>query len=132
MNKGLGIIKLSYALGIFADALWTLAFFLPNVFGLLTNNLNFNPNFETRIIMGMAGSLMLGWTLLLIWAYLKPIERRFILILTAFPVVFCLFIITLISLFNNKTFAIWISIKTLLIILLMTYSYYKANKIAKK
>ena len=43
------------------------------------------------------------------WVLLKPIERRFILILTV-PVVLCLFIITLISVFNGKPFAIWLSI----------------------
>jgi hypothetical protein len=32
--------------------------------------------------MGMGASLMLGWTLLLIWAYQKPLERRGVLLLT--------------------------------------------------
>ena len=32
--------------------------------------------------MGYAASLMAGWTLLLIWAYARPIERRFVAILT--------------------------------------------------
>jgi len=130
MNIDLRIIKTSYILGIIADGLWSVALFWPRLFSLLTNSADFNPNFETRIIMGIAASLMLGWTLLLTWALLKPIGRRFILILTAF-VVFGLCIISLISFFNGNTFAIWLSIKTLGIMILMTYSYFKANRIAQ-
>jgi hypothetical protein len=131
MKTDLLIIKISYVVGIIADGFWTIALFSPKVFSIITNNPNFAPERETRLIMGIAGSLMLGWTLLLIWAFLKPIERRFILLLTAFPVVFCLFVIALISALNNNQFATWILIKTLVIIILMTYSYFKANRIAK-
>ncbi len=35
----------------------------------------------------IAGALMLGWTVLLFWAQLKPIERADILLITLFPVV---------------------------------------------
>jgi len=35
----------------------------------------------------MAFGLMLGWTLLLMWGARRPIERRVVLMLTAFPVV---------------------------------------------
>jgi hypothetical protein len=132
MSEDLKIIKAAYLIGIIADGLWAVALFFPPLFCLLTNNTNLNPDFETRMVMGIAGSLMLGWTLLLVWAYLKPIERRFILLLTAFPVVLCLFVITLISVFNGQTFVLWLSVKTFLIMILMTYSYFRANRMAKK
>jgi hypothetical protein len=32
--------------------------------------------------MGYGASLMLGWTVLLLWAYRKPAERRFVAALT--------------------------------------------------
>lgn len=32
--------------------------------------------------MGYGASLMLGWTVLLVWAYQRPIERRFVAALT--------------------------------------------------
>ena len=35
---------------------------------------------------------MLGWTFLLIWADKKPVERRGVLLLTVFPVLFGLII----------------------------------------
>jgi hypothetical protein len=36
----------------------------------------------------IASSLMWGWTLLLVWADQKPMERKGILLLTTFPVIF--------------------------------------------
>lgn len=36
-----------------------------------------------RFAMGYAASLMLGWTVLLIWAYRRPLERRGVAALTA-------------------------------------------------
>lgn len=40
--------------------------------------------------VGEACALMWGWTFLLIWADRKPLERRGVILLTAFPVVFLL------------------------------------------
>jgi hypothetical protein len=42
--------------------------------------------------MGMGASLMIGWTFLLIWADRSPVERRGVLLLTVFPVLFGLII----------------------------------------
>ena len=39
-----------------------------------------------QFAMGYGASLMLGWTGLLLWAYRKPIERRFIAVLTMFVI----------------------------------------------
>jgi len=33
--------------------------------------------------MGMGASLMLAWTILLFWAYRRPLERRYIALFTA-------------------------------------------------
>jgi hypothetical protein len=37
-----------------------------------------------RFAMGYAASLMAAWTVLLLWAYQRPIERAFVAALTAF------------------------------------------------
>jgi len=81
--KRMFLIKIAYWLGIGADALWAVALFSPQVFAILTGNPDFDPDLQTRLIMGMGGSLMTGWTLLLIWAVRKPIERRVVILLTA-------------------------------------------------
>jgi hypothetical protein len=37
--------------------------------------------------MRYGAPLMVGWTVLLFWANLRPVERRDVLLITAFPVV---------------------------------------------
>jgi hypothetical protein len=53
---------------------------------------DFHPVDEYRYAMGLGASLMLGWTFLLIWADRRPVERRGVLVLTVFPVLFGLII----------------------------------------
>jgi len=125
------LIKAPYWLGIVADALWALALFFPSIFAILTGTTNFNPDLETTLIMGIGGTLMMGWTFLLLWAVKKPIERRGVILLTAFPVVFGMFIITLIQLINGKTIIIWAMVKTLILFTSMIYSYLLAGKSLK-
>ncbi len=40
------------------------------------------PETPYRYAMALAGSLMLGWTILLLWANLRPVERRGVLLIT--------------------------------------------------
>ena len=124
-------IKFPYWLGIGADALWAVGLLFPTVFGILIGNPEFNPDLHVRTIMGVGGSLMTGWTFLLLWAVRKPIERRFVSFLTAFPVVFGLFITTLAGVINGNTSTIWILIKTTILFILMINSYFLAGKIIK-
>ena len=53
----------------------------------MSGNPHFTPDSQTRLIMGIGGSLLTGWTFLLLWAVREPIERRAVILLTAFPVV---------------------------------------------
>ena len=122
-------IKFAYWLGIAADALWAVGLLVPQVFGLLTGSPDFNPDISVRLIMGMGGSLMTGWTLLLIWALQKPIERRMIILLTAYPVVFGMFIVALIGFIGGNTFNIWILVKSTILMITMTVSYILAGKV---
>jgi len=131
-KKRLFLIKVAYWLGIGADAVWAVGLLFPQVFGILTGRPDFNPDLQTRLIMGMGGSLMTGWTFLLLWAVRKPIERRVVILLTAFPVVFGMFIVSLIGILYGDTSAIWILIKTLILITSMIISYILADKMAKE
>lgn len=42
---------------------------------------------EMTYPMGLAASLMFGWTALLLWAWRKPVERKGVLVITIFPVI---------------------------------------------
>lgn len=124
------LIRIAYWLGIGADALWAVALFVPSVYGALTTeNPDFNPDVEVRLIMAIGGTLMAAWTLLLIWAVRKPIERRGVILLTAFPIVFVLALISLFSILGGNTFQIWILAKCTLLIFTMVTSYVLAGRL---
>jgi len=131
-NKRIIFIKTSYWIGILADALWAVGLIIPSVFGLLLGNPEFNPDIQVRLIMGIGGSLMTGWTFLLIWAVQKPIERRIVALLTAFPVVFGIFIVTLLGYLAGNTANIWILLKTIILFFTMITSYILAGKIGNE
>ncbi|NPV01323.1 MAG: hypothetical protein HPY53_08065 [Brevinematales bacterium] len=88
MNKSAIIfIKIVFWIGVVLDALSTALFLFPefmfSTYGLEVASVA--P--ETRFSLYLAAAMMLGWTVLLGWGALKPIERRGLLLLTAFPVV---------------------------------------------
>jgi len=125
-------IKFPYWLGIAADALWAVGLLIPQVFSMLTVTPEFNPDLQTRLIMGIGGSLMTGWTFLLLWAVREPIERRVVILITAFPVVFGLFIVAFVGYLLGNTTNIWILIKISILFISMVISYILACKIASE
>ena len=127
-KKRMLLIKIGYYLGIGADALWAVGLFFPHIYGLLTGTPDFAPDLQIRLIMGIGGSLMTGWTFLLLWAVREPIKRRAVSLLTAFPVVFGLFVATLIGVLDGNTSSIWILIKLTLLFIFMVTSYILAGK----
>ncbi|MCP4404599.1 MAG: hypothetical protein GY801_45765 [bacterium] len=131
-KKRLFAIEIAYWLGIGADALWAVGLLSPQLFGMLTGNPDFIPDIETRLIMGIGASLMTGWTFLLVWAVRKPIERRGVILLTAFPVVFGLFVVAFIGFLGGKTSNLWILIKNTILIVSMVTSYVLAGKMDRK
>jgi hypothetical protein len=131
-KKRLLLIKIAYWLGIVADAVWAIGLTFPRVFGSLTGSPDFTPDLQVRSIMGIGASLMTGWTLLLLWAVRKPIERRVVILLTAFPVVFGMFTIALVGFLNGNTVNLWILVKTTILFISMITSYLLANQMNKE
>jgi len=77
----------SYWIGIIVDAIATLLLFSPTIANAVFQPLPFETGPVYLYVSRVAGALMLGWTVLLFWAQLKPIERADILLITLFPVV---------------------------------------------
>ncbi len=77
----------SYWIGIIADAVATVLLFSPTVANFVLQPQPFEISPVYLYVARVAGALMLGWTILLFWAQLKPIERADILLITLFPVV---------------------------------------------
>ena len=86
LNKVL-ILRLSFWAGAVLDVLAFLTMLFPALFALNYGLIGFNPGMEYRYAMGMGAPLMIGWTLLLLWASHRPIERKSILLITL-PVIF--------------------------------------------
>jgi len=81
------LLVTSYWIGIIADAVATRLLFSPTVANFVLQPLPFEISPIYQYVSRVAGALMLGWTILLFWAQLKPIERADILLITLFPVV---------------------------------------------
>ncbi|MFC1695268.1 hypothetical protein ACFL1C_03980 [Pseudomonadota bacterium] len=123
----LWLIKFPYWLGIAADALWAAALLFPPVFGVLTGVDDLSPDWQMQSVMTIGGVLMAGWTVLLLWAVRRPIERRFVILLTAI-VVAALFVLALVNVLKGNTNEYWILIKCLVLFVAMLTSYSLAGK----
>ena len=124
----LWLIKFPYWLGIAADALWAVALLFPPVFGVLTGIDDFSPAWQMQSVMAIGGILMAGWTVLLLWAVRRPIERRFVILLTAL-VVAALFLLALVNVLKGNTNEYWVLIKCLVLFVAMLTSYSLAGRV---
>ena len=75
-------LRLSYWLGAILDLLAGLTMLFPALFAINNQLSSFYPAPNYRYAMGMGAPLMLAWTLLLLWADRKPLERMGILPIT--------------------------------------------------
>lgn len=92
MRKKILLLRVCYWIGAVADALAAIIMVFPKLGGLMYGMPDFSPGDGYRYAMGLGASLMIGWTFLLIWADRRPVERRGVLLLTVFPVLFGLII----------------------------------------
>ena len=78
------LLRAAFLLGAITDALAL----VPMLFSPMTKLLwGFEPDSGPyRFAIGYGASLMFGWTLLLLWAYQRPLERRFVAALTVFVI----------------------------------------------
>ena len=80
-------LRVSYWAGAILDLLAAASMLSPTLFAATNRLSDFHPTIEYRYAMGMGASLMLGWTVLLLWADRKPLERKGVLLITLVPVV---------------------------------------------
>jgi len=91
-------LKLSFLLGMVTDALALLPMLFPPLAKIFWGFDNFSGIYY--FAMGFGASLMFAWTILLYWAYRKPLERRFIAPLTGL-IIICFVITEIIAAGNN-------------------------------
>jgi len=85
-RKQVVVLKVAFLVGAVADGLIAIEWFLISL-GLVKWPVH--PSFfegsgqDFQFVLSIAGLFMMGWSLLLYWGSLQPVERRGILLLTA-------------------------------------------------
>ncbi|MDH3202120.1 MAG: CoA-binding protein [Myxococcales bacterium] len=79
-------LRASYWVGAIADAMAGVLMLFPDAATVVYGITGFEPGPDYHYAMGLGASLMLGWTVLLLWADQRPVERRGILLITVFVI----------------------------------------------
>ena len=120
-------LRISYWLGAVLDGLMVIPMMCPRIGGIMFGIDNFNPGNDYKYAMMISASLMLGWTILLIWADRKPVERKGVIMITVIPVLIGLILAGAFAVSSGlirieKMILTWI-IQSILLIF-FSYSYY--------
>ena len=123
MNQ-IKLLRFAFLLGAITDAVALLPMLFPKLANIFWGFTEFSGTYQ--FAMGYGASLMLGWTVLLIWAAQKPLERKYAALLTMIVIIG--FVITEIACVAKGTILIehvvvsWIMQAILLV--LYSWAYY--------
>ena len=122
------LLRFSYWFGAIADLINAVAMAYPPLMARMLNLDEAPASLDASLALLMGASLMFGWTVLLIWADRKPVERKGILLITIFPVIFGLALTTLYGLLEGYiplkgAIPIWILQTFLTALFLTAYLY---------
>jgi hypothetical protein len=82
VNNSRLLLRVAYWAGAILDAAMLPPMLVPSIGAKMFGIADFHPGPEYRYAMFVGASLMTGWTVLLLWADRKPLERRGVLLLT--------------------------------------------------
>ena len=92
--------------------------------------MRFTEGLQSRYAWGFACVMVTGWTILMFWADRKPLERRDVILITAFPIVSGLLLDSMFAVITNlETWRGMIPIQIAYVFLLALFSigYYLTN-----
>ena len=118
MTKSILLLRLSYWIAAIADFIIAILVWIPERMGVA----------EVAYPMGLASVTIFSWTVMLLIADRKPIERKWILIPTILVVTLITVVRTKFSLDGTVEFNLVLLLFAIGLITLMTYSYYYASK----
>ena len=132
MNNQIKWLKIAFLAGIITDALALVPMLYPPMAKFMWGFDKFSDNYF--FAMGYGASLMAGWTLVLIWAYKKPLERRGIAFLTIIVIIGLIateiFAVANGNININKMISTWIL--QIVLLGLFSFSYVITHKFSKK
>jgi hypothetical protein len=86
MKRQVLLLRIACWAGAILDGAMLPPMLIPSIGGAMFGISNFHPGPEYMYAMYVGASLMAGWTVLLLWADRKPVERRGVILLTVIPV----------------------------------------------
>ena len=120
MTKSILLLRLSYWIAAIADFIIAILVWIPERMGVD----------EVAYPMGLASVTIFSWTVMLLIADRKPIERKWILIPTILVVTLITIVRLKFSLDGVVEFNLALLLFAIALIILMTYSYFYASKYA--
>jgi hypothetical protein len=88
VNNGVLWLRVCYWFGAIADLVNGIVMLVPTLSRSMFGLSEVDVGMGYKYALWMGAPLMLGWALLLVWADRKPVERKGVLLLTLFPVIF--------------------------------------------
>ena len=131
MKNSAILLRISYWLGAILDGFLVVPMLVPEIGGAIFGIDDFDPSQEYRYAMIIGASLMLGWTVLLLWADRKPFERKDVLLITVLPVIIGMVLAGVFAanvgvVEVQRMVPMWILQAGL--VMLFSYSYYTARR----
>ena len=134
MNTATTLLRICFLVGAVTDGLAIIPMIFPRIGSALFGADASRLGAQYRYAMGIGASLMAGWTALLLWGAIHPMERRDILILTLVPVVAGIIAATVVAVRNrviliSRAIPLWIHLGCVSILFVVSYglSFYAAD-----
>jgi len=126
INTASKLLRISFLVGAITDGLAIIPMVFPRIGSVVFGGDSSKLGAEYRYAMGIGASLMAGWTALLFWGAINPMERRDILILTLVPVVTGIIAATVNAVDNrvirlSRVIPLWIHLGIVSILFVVSY-----------
>ncbi len=87
LARAIRFLRICFWLGAITDVGAAIQMLSPRVFAFAYQVPDFAPGPDFRFAMGIGAPLMIGWTVLLLWADRAPLQRKGVLPITVVPVI---------------------------------------------
>jgi hypothetical protein len=91
------LTRVAFLVAAVTDALALVPMLLPRAGSALFGGDSSSDNPQSRYAMNLAASLMAGWTVLLFWGAMQPLERRDVLLITVCPCIIGIIFVSIVA-----------------------------------